>query len=77
TTVNVTNRKVEAIEDVTVGAGTYKAYKFSSSVLVVTMGIKVNTASTDWYVKGVGVVKSIGLDSKGNKVSSMELIEMR
>ncbi len=77
TTVNVTNRKVEVIEDVTVGAGTFKAYKFSANVLVVTMGIKVNTASTDWYAKGVGIVKSIGLDSKGKQVSSMELVEMR
>jgi len=77
TTVNVTNRKVEAKEDVKVAAGTFNAYKFTANVNTVAIGIKVNTSTTDWYAKGVGIIKSVGFDSKGNKVSSMELIEMR
>lgn len=77
TSVTVTNRKVESIEDITVTAGTFKAYKFSSNVNTVAMGIKANTSSNEWYAKGIGVVKSISLDSKGEKLSSMELVEVR
>ncbi len=77
TTVNVTNRKVEAKEDIKVAAGTFNAYKFTANVNTIAIGIKVNTSTTDWYAKGVGIIKSVGFDSKGNKVSSMELIEMR
>jgi hypothetical protein len=45
---NVTNRKVEAIEDITVAAGTFKCYKFSSDVNSVAMGIKVSAKSFEW-----------------------------
>lgn len=76
TTVNVTNRKVESIEDITVQAGTFNTYKFSANVNTVAMGIKVNTATTEWYAKGIGIIKSVGLDKKGKKVSGMELVEL-
>lgn len=77
TSVTITDRKVESIEDVTVSAGTFKSYKFTGNVATNAMGVKVNTTTNDWYAKGIGVVKSIGFDSKGEKVSSMELIELR
>ena len=74
---NVTNRKVEAIEDVTVAAGTFKGYKFSGDVNTVAMGIKVNAKSTEWYAKGVGIVKSESFDKNGKLQSRMELIELK
>ncbi len=73
----VTNRKVEAIEDITVKAGTFKGYKFSGEVNSTVMGIKVNSKNTDWYAKGVGIVKTESYDKKGSLQSHMELIEIR
>jgi hypothetical protein len=74
---NVTNRKVEAIEDITVAAGTFKGYKFSSDVNTVAMGIKVNAKITEWYAKGVGIVKTESYDKNGKFQSRMELIELK
>ncbi len=44
---DVTNRKVEGIEDITVSGGTFKSYKFSSDVNTVAMGIKVQAKSVE------------------------------
>jgi len=73
----VTNRKVEAIEDITVKAGTFKGYKFSSEVNASAMGIKVKTNNIDWYAKGVGIVKTESYDKNGKLHSHRELIELK
>jgi len=74
---NVTNRKVEAIEDITVKAGTFKAYKFSSDINSTAMGIKFKSKSIEWYAKGVGIVKSEQYDKNDKLQSYMELIELK
>lgn len=74
---DVTNRKVEAIEDITVKAGSFKTYKFSSEVSSSVMGIKVNTKGIEWYAKGVGIVKSESYDKNGKLQSRTELIELK
>jgi len=71
----VTNRKVEAIEDVTVKAGTFKGYKFSSEVNSSAMGIKMKSSNIDWYAKGIGIVKTESYDKNGKLQSHTELIE--
>jgi hypothetical protein len=76
-TAQVTNRKVEAIEDIIVKAGTFKGYKLSCEVNSTVMGMKVNTKNTDWYAKGVGIVKTESFDKKGNLQSRTELIEIQ
>jgi len=73
----VTNRKVEAIENVTVKAGTFKAYKFTSDVNSSTMGINVKAKNIDWYVKGIGAVKTESYDKKGKLQSHTELVELK
>ena len=73
----VTNRKVEAIEDITVKAGTFKGYKFSSEVTASAMGIKMKTNNLDWYTKGVGIVKTESYDKNGKLHSHRELIELK
>lgn len=73
----VTNRKVEAIEDITVTAGTFKGYKFSSEVNASVMGIKTKSNNTDWYAKGVGIIKTESYDKNGKLQSHMELIELK
>ena len=73
----VTNRKVEAIENVTVKAGTFKAYKFTSDVNSSTMGINVKAKNIDWYVKGIGAVKTESYDKNGKLQSRTELVELK
>lgn len=74
---DVTNRKVEAIEDITVKGGTFKCYKFSSDINSVAMGIKVKAKSVEWYAKGVGTVKSESYDKNGGLQSHTELVEIK
>jgi hypothetical protein len=73
----VTNRKVDAIEDITVKGGSFKSYKFSSEVNSSAMGIKVKSTVNEWYVKGVGIVKSESYDKTGKLQSHTELVEIK
>lgn len=74
---DVTNRKVEAIEDITVTGGSFKCYKFSSDVNTVAMGIKVQAKTTEWFAKGIGTVKTESYDKKGNLSGRSELVEVK
>lgn len=73
----VTNRKVEAIEDISVSGGTFKCYKFSGDVNTVAMGIKVQAKTVEWYAKGIGTVKTESYDKKGEMIGRTELVEIR
>lgn len=73
---DLTNRKVEAIEDITVIGGTFRCFKFSSDINSVAMGIKVKAKSVEWYAKGIGTVKSESYDKDGKLQSRTELIEL-
>lgn len=72
----VTNRKVEDIENITVKAGTFKGYKFSSEVNASAMGIKTKSNNIDWYAKGIGIVKTESYDKNSKLQSYTELIEL-
>ena len=74
---DVTNRKVEAIEDVTVPAGTFKCLKLTSDVNATVMGMNVKSNSTEWYAKGIGLVKSESYDKSGKVQSTMHLTELK
>lgn len=74
---DVTNRKVEAIEDITVTGGTFKCYKFSADVNTVAMGIKVQAKTIEWFAKGIGTVKTESYDKKGNLTGRTELVEVK
>lgn len=56
-TVNVTDRKVDAIEEITTDAGTFECVKISYTVTT-KMLVKVERQVIEWYAKDVGVVKS-------------------
>lgn len=73
---NVTNRKVEGWESLTVKAGTFNCCEFSSEVEANILGIKVRTKNTDWYAKGVGVVKTESYDKNGRMQGITELVEI-
>jgi hypothetical protein len=74
---NVTERKVEALEKVVVKAGNFDAYKITSIVSSNAMGMKTNSPTTEWLVKGIGMVKSVTYDKKGNVNSYTELISKK
>lgn len=73
----LTNRKVESIEDITVKGGTFKCYKFSSDISSSAMGIKAKSKNFEWYAKGIGTVRSESYDKNGNLQSRLELIEVK
>ncbi len=55
--VTVENRKVEAIEDVSTPAGTYKCVKVSEDIVTKSV-MSFTMQSIEWYAEGVGSVKS-------------------
>ncbi|MCL2186714.1 MAG: hypothetical protein FWB86_12815 [Treponema sp.] len=78
--VTMTDMVCISVENVTVPAGTFMAYKITQTTTTKTTGwgrpLIVNTGET-WYVKGIGVVKNITYDSRGRAESSSELHELR
>lgn len=73
---DVTNRKVEDIEDVLVPAGNFKCYRFSGDVTAVALGIKSKVKSIEWYAKGIGTVKMETFDKNGSLTSTTELVDI-
>lgn len=63
-TVNISNRKIEAIEKITTPAGTFDCYKISYDVETKMM-FKIQTKGIDWIAKEVGTVRSESYDGKG------------
>ena len=73
----LSNRRVEVVEDITVKAGTFKSYKFTSIVNASAMGIKTEANIVEWYSKGVGIVKTENYDKNGKLQSYTELVELK
>jgi hypothetical protein len=65
TEIRIYNRKVEAIEDITTPAGTFKCYKISNSMDTKMAFMKMTTKSTSWYCKNVGAIKTENYDAAG------------
>jgi hypothetical protein len=74
---NITNRRVEKVEDISVPAGIFACYKFTSDVTSTVMGKKVNSSLVEWYAKGIGVIKSENYDKQGKLESYMVLAELK
>lgn len=73
---DITNRKVEAQEEITVKGGTFNSYRFSCDVNASAMGIKSKTKNMDWYAKGIGTIKTESYDKSGSLLSRTELVEI-
>ncbi len=63
-TVFVTNRLVEAIEDITTPAGTFECYKTSFD-METKMMVKVQAKSTQWIAEDIGMVRTENYNKKG------------
>lgn len=65
--ISIENRKVVGEEDVTTPAGTFHAYKIAYDVHMKTM-MEIRTSAEQFYAPGVGMVKSVSYDKKGNMI---------
>jgi hypothetical protein len=74
--MEITNRKVEAEEEVTTPAGTWKCMKITYHSKVKTkiggIGIPFNMDQTEWYAPGFGVVRSTS-----NKNTRVEIVSIK
>ena len=74
-TVNISDRKVEAIESITTSAGTFECLKITSTVELKTI-LVFRTTVTEWHTKGVGIVKSESYSKSGKLISKTVLTGM-
>ncbi len=63
-TILITDRKVEAKEDITTPAGTFNCIVLSQKVSTKMM-IRVQGASKEWYSENIGLVRSESYNKKG------------
>ena len=79
--ISMTNRKVEANEDVVTPAGTFSCIKisFDSEMKTATMGIgiPVESKSVTWYSEKVGMVKSKTFSKDDKPMGSMMLSSIK
>jgi len=63
-TISISNRKVEALQDVTTDAGTFKCYKITYDINT-KMGFSVSAKGVEYFNEDVGLVKSESLTKDG------------
>ena len=61
----IKNRKVEAIENITTPAGTFKCYKISYDIETDTFMKKVTSKAIQWYSENVGLVRTESYNKNG------------
>jgi len=76
TTMQMTDGKCLAIEDVTVPAGTFKCHKVTQTVTTTVMRKTVKSTTVSWFAPGVGTIKTETFNDKNKLDGSMELVEM-
>jgi hypothetical protein len=64
-TINVSNRKVEAVQDLTTDAGTFKCYKISYDITTKMM-FTIKAKAVEYYNEEVGMVKSESYTTAGD-----------
>ncbi len=70
---DVTNRKVAAVETITIPAGTFKTFKITYDIKV-SMGFMTSTGSVaEWYTEKYGIIKSENYDKRG-KLDTYEVL---
>ena len=75
--IKITDRTVEALEDITVPAGSFEAFRINSKMSVKASIINKSSSATEWLVKGIGMVKSESYDKKGELESYTELVSVK
>jgi len=75
-TMNISNRKVDAVESITTPAGTFECYKISYDVAMKMM-MNMKSKGVEWYAKGVGMVKNETYSSDGKLLGSNVLTALK
>ncbi len=75
--INITNRTVKALEQITVPAGSFEAFKINSEMSAKASIINRSSTSTEWLAKGIGMVKSESYNKKGELESYTELLSIQ
>jgi hypothetical protein len=63
--VDIKDSKVEALESITVPAGTYHAAKISQTIVSKTGFMTIQIQSIQWMVSGIGAVRTESYNKKG------------
>jgi hypothetical protein len=71
-TISITNRKVEAVENITTPAGTFECFKITYDIATKMM-VNVKAKGVEWYSKNVGMVKSESYSTDGKLLGSTVL----
>ena len=74
--VDITDRKVEKVETITVPAGSFECYVIYSNSYSKMMMVNQNFPSRSWLAKGVGMVKTESYNKKGKVINTMVLTSM-
>lgn len=74
--VNIYNRKVEAIENVTTPAGTFECYKIKYDIDTKTL-FKMSNSAIQWYSKNVGAVRTETYNKNGKLVGYSEMTSFK
>ena len=75
-TIAISNRKVEAVENLTTPAGTFECYKITYDIATKMM-INVKGKGAEWYCKDVGMVKSESYSADGKLMGSTVLASVK
>lgn len=76
-TIEIVNRVVELIEEVTTPAGTFECFKLNYDIKSRIGFIKRNYKNSVWYAKGVGAVKTETFDKKGKLDATTLLTKLK
>lgn len=63
-TVEVYDREIEGVEEITTDAGTFSCIKMTQSTRT-RMIVKIESSSIDWYSEGIGMVRSESYNARG------------
>lgn len=75
-TINITNRKVEALETITTSAGTFECYKMSEQTEMKTL-MSITTKTVTWYAKNVGAIRTETYNKNGKLTGYSELTSIK
>lgn len=75
--VTITDRKVEAIENVTTPAGSFECYKISYTTIAKTRILTITTSAIEWISENVGVVKSESFSKNGKSTGYTLLTDLK
>lgn len=71
-----TDVMVAAEEQLTTDAGTFDTYRIDMKFAGKALFIKTEGSMSQWYAKGIGEVKSINYNKKGQVTTSRELVKV-